>query len=140
MSQALFILHFASTLLMTGVIWIIQVVHYPSFRFIDKEQYFHFQDFHVKRITPVVAPLMLIEAATGALLFLQSDQWIWKWNLGLLALIWLTTFALSVPIHGKLGLQNSDDLKRKLVLTNWPRTLAWTLKSTLLFYFFLSLT
>lgn len=140
MIDPIFIIHFVSTVFMTGVIWIIQVIHYPTFHFISKDLYFQFQDFHVKRITPIVAPLMLIELGTGIILFFQNDHWIWKWNLILLSLIWLSTFTLSVPLHGKLGIQNSEQLKRKLVLTNWPRTLAWTVRTALISLYFIRLT
>ena len=35
----LIVIHFISTSLMVGVIWIIQLLHYPSFHFIDKANY-----------------------------------------------------------------------------------------------------
>ena len=51
---------------MVGVIWVIQLVHYPSFHFINKKDYEQFQDFHMKRITYIVMPTMLIELAPAS--------------------------------------------------------------------------
>ena len=39
------ILHLIATSVMVGVIWVIQLVHYPSFHFIELKQYTTFQRF-----------------------------------------------------------------------------------------------
>lgn len=46
----------------------------------------------------------------------------------LTAVCWVCTFFLSVPIHAQLAKGAHDPaLLQRLVRTNWPRTLAWTL-------------
>ena len=41
-----------------------------------------------------------------------------KISIVLIALIWLSTFILSVPIHGKLATGKDSELINKLIITN----------------------
>ena len=52
----------ASTFVMVGIIWIVQLVHYPSFAFVDVTRYIEFQTFHERNISFIVVPLMVVEA------------------------------------------------------------------------------
>ena len=61
--------HIVSTSLMVGVIWVMQLVHYPSFNFINLKDYKSFQEFHMKRISLIVIPIMTIELTSGILIF-----------------------------------------------------------------------
>lgn len=45
------------------LIWLIQIVHYPSFRYVDATQFSHFHSHHTNTITLIVLPLMLCELA-----------------------------------------------------------------------------
>ena len=65
--------HLIFTSIMTGVIWVIQIVHYPSFHFIEKELYTVFQKFHMNKISIIVIPIMLAELITGMMLFLDKS-------------------------------------------------------------------
>jgi len=44
-------------------------------------------------------------------------------------IVWLSTFALQVPIHNRLKAGKEDREIRHLVATNWIRTAAWSLKA-----------
>ena len=66
--------HLIFTSIMTGVIWVIQIVHYPSFHFIEKELYTAFQKFHMNKISIIVMPIMLAELITGIMLFLDKSS------------------------------------------------------------------
>ena len=46
---------------MFGVIWMVQVVHYPLMRFVSGPEFARFETAHRIRISWVVGPLMLIE-------------------------------------------------------------------------------
>ena len=61
--------HIVSTSLMVGVIWVMQLVHYPSFNFINLKVYKSFQEFHMKKISLIVIPIMTIELTSGILIF-----------------------------------------------------------------------
>ena len=40
-------IHLISTSMMVAIIWIVQILHYPTFKFIDRKKYEDFQDFHM---------------------------------------------------------------------------------------------
>lgn len=133
MAQIVFFLHFTSTVFMTGVIWLVQLVHYPSFQYIKSDEFPKFCQFHQNSITWVVGPMMVFELISGLyLVFSPLASAKLYLGLGLIALVWLSTFFLSVPLHTKLLLGPDPEVIRNLVLTNWPRTLLWTLRSIIL--------
>lgn len=121
---------------MTGVIWFVQVVHYPLMGRVREVQFAAYAVAHQQRTTWVVGPLMILEALTaGALVWMAvsgGGETAWPWvGLGLLALIWLSTFAVQVPLHARLASGFSEAAWRRLVATNWVRTIAWTARSVI---------
>ena len=68
MNETIFALHMFSTLAMVGLIWFVQVVHYPLFSSVGQSPFPEYERLHQKRTTLVVAPLMLIEALTATLI------------------------------------------------------------------------
>lgn len=126
-------LHLAATLWMTGLVWCVQVVHYPLMSFVERSRHPHFAQQHARRIGWIVAPVMLLELATNILLAIQPSyhQAAWRTALVLLACIWISTFTLQVPLHNRLAHGFDETAHRKLVLTNWIRTLLWSARSIL---------
>lgn len=82
------------------------------------------------RISLVVLPLMI-----GEVILLVGWWWSGADNdyayLATLAVavVWLSTLILQVPIHKCLQNGKDDVLIRRLVATNWIRTAAWSLKA-----------
>ena len=115
---------------MVGVIWIIQLVHYPSFHFIELKQYTTFQRFHMSRISYVVIPAMLTELFTLILIIISMDQidTLVLASAILLIFIWLMTAVFFSGVHQKLTLGYDQTVVDKLVKLNWGRTLLWTLR------------
>ena len=115
---------------MVGVIWTIQLVHYPSFHFIELNQYTTFQRFHMSRISYVVIPAMLTELFTLILIIISMDQVepIILASALLLIVIWLMTAVFFSGMHQKLTLGYDQGIVEKLVKLNWGRTLLWTLR------------
>jgi len=134
----LFLLHLLSTLMMCGIIWIIQWLHYPLFAHVGESSFQQYEILHRNWISPIVGPLMLIELGTAVLLVLQRSEGIsplWCWiGLGLVGLIWLSTFFIQVPLHNKITLNFEVEAIQALVRSNWIRTIAWTLRAGLLLY------
>lgn len=127
--------HLASTGVMIGIIWFVQVVHYPLMAGVGRDGYPAYQAAHSRRTTLVVMPPMLLEIATGAWLVLRPSPFFpasaaWT-GLALLAVIWLSTFFLQVPQHGRLERGFDAAAHRRLVRGNWVRTVAWTLRGIL---------
>ena len=132
---AALLVHAAATVGMAGVIWFVQVVHYPLFGSIAPERFADFESAHRRRTTWVVAPLMLAELATAVTLVVRPPRggppWAPPVGLGLLALVWLSTFAVQVPLHETLTRGFDATAHRRLVRTNWLRTAAWTARAAL---------
>lgn len=62
------LLNFASTWSMVGLIWPIQVVHYPLFSSVGAEQFQEYSEDHQRLITYLVLPLMFVELGTALML------------------------------------------------------------------------
>jgi len=131
-----FVMNLASTWFLAGLIWTIQVVHYPLFDRVGREGFAAYEAAHTRLITLVVGPAMLLEALTTALLVAQRPRFVPAWAawalLALLAAIWISTWALQVPMHGVLGRGFDDSAHARLVSTNWIRTAAWSARALLL--------
>ena len=128
------IIHLIATSVMVGVIWVIQLVHYPSFHFIELKQYTTFQRFHMSRISYVVIPAMLTELFTLILIVISMDQidTLVLASAILLMFIWLMTAVFFSGVHQKLTLGYDQTVVDKLVKLNWGRTLLWTLRLLLI--------
>ena len=73
--KSLLIAQLVSTLFMTGLIWCVQLVHYPLFARVGEGTFSAYEQDHQRRITWIVMPVMLVELASGVLLFSDSPFW-----------------------------------------------------------------
>ena len=130
-----FLLHLASTLYMVGLIWFVQVVHYPLHGHVGMADFVAYQNMHMSKTTFVVGPPMLVEAATAALMLIEAPEVVPVWarwaGVALLGMVWLSTALFSVPYHNALLGGFEEEPHRLLVLTNWVRTIGWTLRGVL---------
>ena len=127
-----FITHCIATYIMVGVIWVIQLVHYPSFHFIDKKKYKSFQNFHMNKISYIVLPTMLVELFTGFIIFfdfsfIQGD-FIFYISIFFLLCIWAITGFVFTKLHNELLKGYDELLIQKIIKWNWSRTLLWTFR------------
>ena len=132
----LFMIHLVSTSFMVGVIWIVQLVHYPTFLFIDEQKSYDFQKFHMSRISYIVMPAMTTELFSGIYIYIYSNMAIDS-NLFLLALTiliinWVITALVFVKMHNKLLINYKIEIISLLVKWNWLRTLLWSVRLILL--------
>ena len=65
-----FVVNFFSTAFMTGVIWLVQLINYPLLKLIDPKEYTKYHSEHIQRITPLVAPIMIIELFSSLFLII----------------------------------------------------------------------
>jgi len=132
--------HFIATLFMVGLIWFVQIVHYPLFLVVGKGERRNYCLLHTKKTSIVVLPPMLIELATGIFLWINEPGFlVWILNIIFLVIIWLSTFLFQVPEHRRLIKSGEDQAVRRLVFTNWIRTFFWTARAVLLSLFLVSL-
>ena len=66
--QIVLLLHFASTWAMVGLIWFVQIVHYPLFAQVGRDEFPLYERRHKAWTTWIVAPLMLTELLTAIVL------------------------------------------------------------------------
>jgi hypothetical protein len=126
--------HAASTLAMTGLIWFVQVVHYPLMGRVGEQGYTAYQDAHMRRTTWVVGPLMLAEMSTAALLIFTLGPQAYPLTITgivMLVLIWGSTAGLQVPAHNRMLDGFDASAHRRLVGTNWVRTLLWSARGVM---------
>jgi hypothetical protein len=137
-SRIALLLNVAATGMMIGVIWFVQIVHYPLFGQVGRDGFAEYEAAHSHRTTLVVVPPMLVELATGAWLAFRTPEgmprWVFTAGLALIAVVWLSTFLLQVPRHTQLGRGFDEGAHRALVATNWIRTVAWTARGILLLW------
>ncbi|MEI7973764.1 MAG: hypothetical protein WCH11_05290 [Bdellovibrio sp.] len=119
---------------MTGVIWLVQWVHYPLMRFISAENFVLFHAKHSSQITCVVGPLMLLQLLCSLHLVLRMPEEAWP-HLLLTGLAFAATALISVPLHQLLARGWSASVHRRLVQTNWIRTLVWSVHSLWIGFF-----
>jgi hypothetical protein len=117
---------------MTGLIWFVQIVHYPLFSKVGQDQFIVYEKFHNTLTTWVVGPVMLAEAITALILATRQGGTVLWICLGLLGVIWLSTAFLQVPQHSILEAGFNPEAHRKLVSTNWIRTILWSARALLL--------
>ena len=134
--MAVLIISALSTWAMVGLIWVMQIVHYPMLG--EFSQHFPAVAFeqHQRLITPLVGPPMALEGVTALILLVSRpgtmsalSAWVAATLLGVAL---LSTIVLQVPIHAKLVERHDPQLVEQLVATNWIRTVAWTARGGLL--------
>ncbi|MCI4668583.1 MAG: hypothetical protein MRZ79_10655 [Bacteroidia bacterium] len=129
----LFYVHLLSSLMMLGVIWFVQIIHYPLFLNVPEDSFQDFEQRHTKLAGLLIAPLMLTELGTAIwLVFSYGFDFNALSNLILLLGIWASTFFIQVPLHEDLNQVYSLEKIKKLISTNWIRTVFWSLRAIIL--------
>jgi hypothetical protein len=128
----LLLAHAAATLFMVGVIWFVQVVHYPLFARVGTPDFSGYSTRHTTLTGLVVGPPMILEAGTAVALVVWtppgiSVSLVWT-GLLLVAGIWISTALLQAPRHTTLGRGFDPAAHRFLVTSNWLRTVLWSLR------------
>ena len=134
--MTIFWINIASTWFMVGLIWFVQIVHYPLFGYVGSKEFETFHENHKILITPVVGIVMIVELVTAGILILQVPMRIPNWTaivgIILLGIIWISTLFLQIPYHNKLSSKFDENVLMILVNTNWIRTICWSLRGIIL--------
>ncbi|TSC70369.1 MAG: putative signal peptide protein [Parcubacteria group bacterium Gr01-1014_46] len=135
--ELLFVIHYVSTLIMTGAIWLAQLSQYPLLVYVGRKNFIRYEHEHVRRISGIAWFIIYLELITSVLLLLQqgtrTNKFLWIAFI-LIVIIWLATWFIQYPIHKKLEQGFDKRLYRKLVSSNWIRTISWTIRSLILTY------
>ena len=135
MIMTLLLIHLAATLAMVGLVWFVQVVHYPLFSLVGHADFRLYEWSHQRLTTLVVAPLMLTEAITALMLLWLRPASIPTgavvMGVLLVGTLWASTFFWQVPAHQRLAKAFNPTTHRRLVQSNWLRTIAWSARGVL---------
>lgn len=125
------IVNLFSSFFLCGLIWIVQLVHYPFFVYTSNESFEEAMAFHRKKISFVVVPVMLAELLSSFWLSIFSNVYTNYHIAGfiIVLLIWGITFTTQVPLHKKLSINHDQRVIFKLVQSNWMRSVLWSVKA-----------
>ena len=138
LARALLLLHLAATLFMVGVIWFVQIAHYPLLVRIAQNDIPAYEKVHTRLAAWVVGPPMIVELVSGVILLWVrpagvSSLMAWA-GVALLAITWCSTQFVQVPCHARLSRAFDPVVHRRLVRTNWVRTVAWSLRGLMVLW------
>ena len=132
-SEIILLANFVAATVMTGVIWFVQWVHYPLLASVPVDRAVETAIKHQRSTGQVLAIPMAVEGFTTLGLLIsrpEGVQVIWPWiGAVLLAVALGSTVILSVPLHAKMVANPTAEVGRRLVVTNWPRTIAWSARA-----------
>ena len=133
--MTLTLVHAAATRFLVGLIWMVQVVHYPLFSRVGEAGFIAYEAAHTRLISFIVGPSMLVEGVCALVLFFAPPDGLDRWLplvAGLvLAVVHGSTITLQVPAHGRLSESWDADVAARLLRTNWIRTIGWTVRGVL---------
>jgi uncharacterized membrane protein len=127
------LVHAAVTWMLVGLIWTIQIIHYPLLPDVGGEQFDRYHGRHMFRASLLIVPLALTEGALSAALLVfghRHDPFAWL-GLLLVAIIAVSTMTIHGPLHLRLRGAPDERLMRRLIATNWIRTIAWSVRGVL---------
>jgi hypothetical protein len=122
--------------IMCGVIWFVQLVHYPLFDRASPEDAPAYAFENQRRTGSVVIPPMLVEGLTAAVVAVRPPSGVGVFpavaGLAMVLALWLSTAAVQMPLHARLAREgHSHETVAALVRTNWFRTILWTARACL---------
>ncbi|MCO5724783.1 hypothetical protein [Robiginitalea marina] len=113
---------------MVGIIWAVQLIVYPGFSYFSRERLLRWHDSYSRRVTILVAPLMLTQLGFGVFWAFSEPGIASLGYVGVAGLLWAITFMAFVPIHRRIGQGTATPhVLARLVSLNAIRTFLWTL-------------
>jgi hypothetical protein len=112
---------------MCVVLWLVQLIIYPSFLRIEPSQLTAWHQAYTFRVSFIIVPLLFAQLGLATFAAITQRAALDLIVLALVLLCWTLTFFVSVPLHNKLAQGDlSETTRRRLIRTNWPRTILWT--------------
>ncbi|MGD8495084.1 MAG: hypothetical protein PVF05_02770 [Gemmatimonadales bacterium] len=109
------------------LIWMTQLIVYPSFRTVDPHRFVAWHRTYTRRITLLVVPLMIGQAGLHAIRLASAPTPASVGAGAAVAAAWVVTFAGAVPCHRALSIDGpSEAVIRRLLRWNGWRTACWT--------------
>lgn len=121
---ALLLTHAATTLVMVGVIWFVQVVHYPLLGAVGDEGFRAYAEAHSRRVAALIAVPWGLETGTALALVVVAPDARTVAGVALVGVIVASTVLVQVPCHRRFAAGYDTTAHRRLVRSNWVRTAA----------------
>ena len=118
--------------ILIGVILVTQIVSYPLLLSVRSSEFSSYHKTYTKKISIVVLPLMLAELFITAYILFLNPSIAHIFAALILLFIWLSTFFIQVPIHNIISKSKDNQMLKKLIASNWLRTLLWVIKLLIL--------
>lgn len=110
------------------LIWMVQILIYPSFKHYDKQNLVIWHKHYAVRLAVIVIPLMFGQLILASMQCFKTSSNQTLISLLLVIVVWTLTFIQFVPLHKKIAKNKATAaLLKRLVNKNWWRTLLWTL-------------
>jgi hypothetical protein len=126
--HAFLLVETAATILMSGVLWTMQLLNYPLLALVGREAFTSCQSAHNRRFGLVVFPGVLVALARTIGLLASRPRQIPQWapgcELALVAVTILSTVMLQGRQHAALARGFDAGTLRGLVRSNWIRVIA----------------
>ena len=109
------------------LIWLVQLIIYPSFLFYERNNLKRWHYNYTKKITYIVLPLMMGQFII-AVIHLFNDFSIFSLGSFLIIVsLWIITILIFIPLHNKVSTDYvNQSIINKLIRLNWIRTLLWS--------------
>jgi len=119
------------------LIWIIQLIIYPSFLHYFTENLIPWHRKYTTLIGYIVGPLMILQLVIAVYQTFTALIPYHLISLGIISIVWIYTFLQFVPLHNKISkAEFTDKTLTSLVNKNWLRTILWTLLFMLSFAYY----
>jgi hypothetical protein len=110
------------------LIWTVQLIVYPGFRYRSPEDLIVWHRIYSVRITIILMPLFFGQFLISMLQLWQYQTYYSISSFAIIVLLWLITILVFVPIHKKISAGSFDrNFLIKLDRLNWIRTMLWTI-------------
>ena len=124
------LVHVVSTFMLIGIIWTVQVVHYPLMALVGEDRFIAYEAAHAPRMAAVVMLPWVLQGMTTIALLVRRPEDVplpLVVTAGIAAAVpVMVTVLASVPAHARLASGFDAATHQRLVRTNWIRTAAWT--------------
>lgn len=109
------------------LIWMVQLVIYPSFLYYSNDDLLAWHRLYTQRISYVVLPLMAGQLGLAVFQLYGFISWYSILSLLIIGILWGITFLQFVPLHNAIAQKEFDKkILLALVKNNWLRTFLWT--------------
>lgn len=112
---------------MVVLIWLVQLIIYPSFLLVRKELLVQWHQGYVRLMARIVGPLMVVQMAVVLIQALTISSAPAVISLILVLTCWASSFLLSIPCHKRIDEGDTGEANLKLLVrSNWPRSILWS--------------